>query len=429
MIRTIAFILSISVAHALPTPTPTAVEPSHHRALAEQYVPPSRHDESAVISATGRTKAEMNALLDAVPREFHDAVRASFAQLLTQPSYKPKPVTPEKAALVRRMLSEDRMSRALAEAATATGPSAADIDAAVKAATMTYGMLKEIVTGLLDEVESVSNEIQGHLHEIEGISTSTLLNYTSTVAQASTTVSTAQIAARNKLQPLSTMTNLYLKQLKDAGWKEECAYDTSKACEVGAKRFSASISLARRVFPVQATMSADACKASAGDMKSAARDFKQASAISTTMSNLIQDNLNNKDGWLNGKKQDLRRDFYGACGGSCVLGPICAFCFAGVVPYVENKINTLQDELNDKKAQLGKLAGRLDGMSAKSDDLNTRALGYYDSLTASAAQITTTNTMIKEFDDHALYEWKVLVVPMFEELQTQLQATIAVLAE
>ena len=54
---------------------------------------------------------------------------------------------------------------------------------------------------------------------------------------------------------------------------------------------------------------------------------------------------------------------------------------------------------------------------------------YYDSLTASAEQITTTNTMIKQFDDHALYEWKVFVVPMFEELQTQLQATIAVLAE
>ena len=90
--------------------------------------------------------------------------------------------------------------------------------------------------------------------------------------------------------------------------------------------------------------------------------------------------------------------------------------------------NTQQFWSNADAQMVPTKAGNAD-RTAKSDDLNTRALGYYDTLTASAEQITTTNAMIKEFDDHALYEWKVFVVPMFEELQTQLQATIAVLAE
>merc|ERR1711871_537808 len=143
----------------------------------------------------------------------------------------------------------------------------------------------------------------------------------------------------------------------------------------------------------------------------------------------IHDNLNNKDGWLDGKKEDLRVTFYASCGGSCILGPVCAFCFAGVVPYVENRISTLQDELNDKKKQLGKLAGRLDDMSTKSEDLDTRSRTYYDTLTKSSEQITATNGMIKTFDDHELYEWKVLVLPMLKELHAQQDSTIAVLGK
>jgi hypothetical protein len=81
-------------------------------------------------------------------------------------------------------------------------------------------------------------------------------------------------------------------------------------------------------------------------------DFVVVADMSELFANIIMDNLDNKDGYIDKREESMRTQAYGGCA-ACVLWPITCPIFYGVAAaIVETQINELKEDLKSSKKSL-----------------------------------------------------------------------------
>lgn len=284
-------------------------------------------------------------------------------------------------------------------------PSGDEMKAAIEAAKAGVDYLTKLTQGVKDAAAAVQKDIKDWSNKIEGISQDKLQQYVSDVAQASTLLSNAETDATNTLTSIATLNDIVIKQFQTA------AGDTEK--------MKSAIKNGQTVFGAALKNAAEKIDGLKLQVQNAQLKFASARDMSNMFSQTIQDNLNNKDGWLDKKKEEIRASAYGGCVASVICGPPCvAICYSTAVPIVETNIATMQSDLNSEKSRLSSLKSQFDDLSTKTDGLATEAGDQYKVLSKAQTDLETTKILVVSSEE--IDYWTSIVIPQLGELKAQL---------
>ena len=146
--------------------------------------------------------------------------------------------------------------------------------------------------------------------------------------------------------------------------------------------------------------------------------FASARDMSNLFSQTIADNLNNKDGWLDKKKEEIRALLTAAALRAFFAVLHVAICYSTAVPIVETNIATMQSDLNSEKKRLSGLKSQFDDLSTKTGGLATEAGDQYKVLSTAQSNLETAKIIVVS-DDEIDY-WTAVVIPQLGELKAQL---------
>ena len=284
-------------------------------------------------------------------------------------------------------------------------PSGDEMKAAIDAAKAGVDYLTKLTQDVKDAAAAVQEDIKNWSKQIEGISQDKLQQYVSDVAQASTLLSNAETDATNTLTSVATLNGIVIKQFQAA------AGDTDK--------MKSAIKNGQTVFGAALKNAAEKIDGLKTQVQNAQLKFASARDMSNLFSQTIADNLNNKDGWLDKKKEEIRASAYGGCVASILCGPPCvAICYSTAVPIVETNIATMQSDLNSEKKRLSGLKSQFDDLSTKTGGLATEAGDQYKVLSTAQSNLETAKIIVVS-DDEIDY-WTAVVIPQLGELKAQL---------
>jgi len=271
--------------------------------------------------------------------------------------------------------------------------------AAIEATKGAVKFMKDLTDSVVNEANEAMKGIDAWGSEIEGIKQEELSKYVQKVAAATVDLNSAEIQARNLYKSMKTLLSISIHDIESHQKDEE-----KLKVAIGNSQLTMSVQLEQAVKTLTALEKT---------VKSAAETFTVAAKQSASFSKTIQDNLNNKNGFIDGKAHSLRAKAYGGCAACAVFPPTCPVCYATAAGVVETKINEMKEHLKSVKAKLNAVKSQFDNLETDCQEFAKRALTDFEQMNDVSGQLDTTHSLVVVTDD--VNFWTGIILPDMKE--------------
>merc|ERR1719410_593070 len=267
-------------------------------------------------------------------------------------------------------------------------------EAAIAAAELAVDYLGDLTTRIVNDAESARDEVREWRRAIENVSEEDLTEFVRKVAESSVLLDNADTDSRIIMADILEMTQLTIEEL------ELNMGDT--------EAFKVAIQDAQLIFAVALEGAAE----SIGDLKlkvsQAQVEFRVVADLSLNIQTRINDNMTDRDAWLEARKASLRASAYGGCAAciACsVAAPVCCtVCYATAAGIVETKIKELEADVEASKTALTNLVARFGDIAEKADNLSYISEQTYEQMGLTERQLSSTANLAVKSDRVSL--WK-----------------------
>jgi len=285
--------------------------------------------------------------------------------------------------------------------ATPTAISAEDaMKLAIESTKEAIKYMKDLTDSVINDANNAMKDIDTWGSIIEGIKQEELSKYVKEVATATVDLNSAETKARNLYKSMKSLFTISIHDI------ESHKNDETK--------LKAAIKNSQITMSVQLEQAVKTLTVLEQDVKAAQTTFTVAAKESASFSQTIQDNLNNKNGFIDAKAKSLRVKAYGGCA-ACVVFPLsCPVCYATAAGVVETKIKEMKEHLRSVKAHLNAIKSQFNKLETDCGKFTNRAKSDYDQMDDVAQQLDVTHGLVVASDD--LSFWTSVILPELKEV-------------
>ena len=289
---------------------------------------------------------------------------SAHSALAKQPTQGDDPMS---ALMARRMAMREQVvdGQETHQDETSELSSAELMKGAVEVAKLTIGTIKDAVTGLVQQVDTVNEEIKDlNATQMLGIDPATVAKFTSNAAYASIHLSHVTTDAHTIYKSMLDLTDVTIQTLQMG--KKAGASDATKV---------STVKSAMRLFAATAQSSTQQLEALQTNVGRMQEEYAYVKTASNSIAITLRDSLSGKDDWMKEHEKSLRLEAFSACGATCVcVTPgCCSNCYAAAIPIVESKIAAMKNDMESAQNQVNVLAGRFDSITNATADIHAMA--------------------------------------------------------
>lgn len=289
-----------------------------------------------------------------------------------------------RAAMHQRMQEHLERMQACGEACVDPVTAEAAMQAAIDAAKLAVGVVSNVTTHVLEQLQSARQDIAQWASKISELSEVNIEEYTIKVARATVAVNQAESRAKAMYESILDITEMIIEDLSkllDQGDLKELDEGIASAQE------AMSIALEGAIEELT-TLKTTAAKAM--------EQFAEVGALSANYEQIITDHIDEKDGWLKAKKGTLRAAVYGGCVASAICGPLClSACYGIGAPILETQLHALSEDLKSTKNALRTIANRFKTLKNLSGTMEAQAQMSLDNMVEVNVRLKKTARLVR----------------------------------
>jgi hypothetical protein len=300
-----------------------------------------------------------------------------------------------------------------AQNAKAPASSVQAMQMAMESAEKAVEYLQTLTTSIIDSATQAKQEIAQWKEKIAGLAEQSLEEYVVKVAEATVLLNSSSTEARNLMRDMLDLVTIAVEDMRSNMNDDDALKE--------------SVINAQIIMGVQMEVTANRLEALEIKVLQAQADFVVVADMSELFANIITDNLNNKDGYIDKRAESMRAQAYGGCA-VCVLMPsTCPICYGVAAAIVETQIKELKEDLKSTKNALKSIRGHFNVLQIKCNDLAIAAATEYDNMNKVKINLQSSHKLIVATD--SLPFWRNVVFPRLKSLQTLLENTLATTLE
>eukprot|EP00927_Polykrikos_kofoidii_P074004 TRINITY_DN6_c0_g2_i1.p1 TRINITY_DN6_c0_g2~~TRINITY_DN6_c0_g2_i1.p1 ORF type:complete len:327 (-),score=65.10 TRINITY_DN6_c0_g2_i1:186-1166(-) len=284
---------------------------------------------------------------------------------------------------------------------TVSSIGADEMSAAVNAAKSMVGAVKNVVNGIISEVNAAHKQIADMKAKAVDFAEMNLPEFTKKVADAIVDLSSNQVRAVSLYQNMHGIISNAVADL------------TEKFAKASEKEQNDSCLAAQAAMLATMETADTTMKDILNKQEIVNTRLQEVHDLSKLYETTVKDKIENKRGWLSNKEKTLREEVYIPC---CIASLI--LCPAICVPILESKIHGMENDLNDALKKMRQIASDFDGIANKADTLLTDGKNSYKDMADTEPKLETIVNMEKL--TVTVFFWKTYILKSLEELDTLL---------
>ncbi len=268
--------------------------------------------------------------------------------------------------------------------------------------------LQSLTISIIDKAKKAKKDVAKWKNKIKGLTEESLEEYIVKVAEVTVVLNNSSTEARNMMRDMLDLVTIAVNDMRSNMNDNDALKEAVASAQI--------------IMSVKMDVTAERLKELEIKVAQAQVDFEVLADKSASFSQIITDNLNNKNGYIDKKANEMRTIAYASCA-ACVLFPAtCPICYGVAVGVVETQIKELKDDLKDTKNALKSIRGNFDSLEDTCIDFADAAALEYSNMNDVRFKLESTYSLVVAND--SLFYWKRVVLPRLEKLQTLLEETL-----
>lgn len=288
-------------------------------------------------------------------------------------------------------------------------PAEEAIKEAIELAKSVVGKVGEVTSSILADIENTRNEIAQNQLMIEDLTEEPLDEYTTLVASVSVTLNQAEIVSKTIYEEILSLVTIALEIIDEEFNQPDDIFVES----IRDTQFLLSIAL---------ESSAERLDDLAVRVSTAQTDIVIAKDQSNLFAQKLENNLANKNGFINSRASTIRAKAYGGCAACVLFPPTCAVCYGAAVPIIETQISDLKNDLRNYEKLVLSIRDEFLSLGNNCELLACVACNQFEEFTLVAGKLVTTERLIQS--DRASI-WKRAVPRRLMELKEILENALS----
>jgi hypothetical protein len=284
---------------------------------------------------------------------------------------------------------------------TVSTTGADEMTAAIEAAKVMVGVVKDVVNGLINEVNSAKKKISDMKSKAVDLAEVNLPEFTSKVADAIVEMSSNQVRAGALYSSMHSIIEIAVSDLT-AKFSTSSEADQKTAC------LGAQAAMLATMETAVSTMTDILNKQLAVN-----KHLQEVHDLAALYETTVDDKMKDKRGWLTNKEKTLREEVYIPC---CIANPLV--CAAVCVPILEAKIHDMENDLSDALKTMQTIASDFDGIANKAGVLLKSGQDSYKTMSTIEPELETVVNMEKL--TVTVPFWKLYILPKLKDLDVLL---------